>query len=202
MSKHMIHFNGDLLCAVDVETTGLKAGYHDVIQVCILPLDSNIQPYKKILPFYVDLRPKFPENADPIAMRVHRKTMSYLTLHGIEPYRAADLFDEWFAKLGLALRKRIIPLGASCGFDEGFLRDWLGDETYDQYFSFKRRDIQTVANFLNDRAGFKGEPAPFPKVNVTYLASQLEISHSRAHDAQQDCLVEAEIYRRMVRLLT
>ena len=59
MAQSLVHLNGDLLCAVDCETTGLNCKEHDIIQVCVLPLDSQIQPLKEIngkqlLPFCPD----------------------------------------------------------------------------------------------------------------------------------------------------
>ena len=50
MARGMIHLNGNILCAVDVETTGLEVGFHEIWQIAVLPLDSNIKPNKDILP--------------------------------------------------------------------------------------------------------------------------------------------------------
>lgn len=204
MSYHgMVHLNGNLLAVMDTETTGLVAGFHDVIQVCVMLLDSNIEPLtsyrgQDVLPFYMDLQPKRPENADARALQVNKLDLAQTIQHGIEPFQAADLFEEWFEKLGLPFGKKLCPLGANVPFDRSFMIDWLGNETYNQFFDYHIRDIQAVANFLNDRSAFQGRQAPFPKVNVAYLASQLKIDHSKSHDAMQDCLVEARIYKRML----
>lgn len=204
MARAMVHLNGNLMAAVDTETTGLIAGFHDIIQVCVLPLDSDFEPLKELngeplLPFYMHLRPKRPENADKEAMRVNKIDMAFLLQHGIEPYRAADLFDAWVQKLKLPFRKKLCPLGANYPFDKGFLIDWLGNEAVNQFFDYHYRDLQPVAQFLNDRSAFHARDCPFPKVNVTYLASQLGIDHSNAHDALQDCLIEARIYKEMLK---
>ena len=199
--KSMVHLNGNILAVVDVETTGLIAGFHDIIQVCIMPLNSNMEPLREnnVTPFYMDLKPKRPENADDHALRVNKLKLTELLKHGMEPYQAADLFDEWFQKLELPHKKKLCPLGANVPFDRSFLIDWLGDETYNQFFDYHIRDIQAVANFLNDRSAWQGQQAPFPKVNVNYLASQLKIDHPHAHDAMQDCIIEARIYKEMLK---
>lgn len=198
-AKGLVHLNGHLLCAVDTETTGLVAGHHDIIQVAIVPLNSELLPNSDIQPFYIDIIPVRPENAEKSAMLVNKMNLADVMRHGMEKFKAADLLEEWFEKLELPFRKKIAPLGANYSFDKSFLLEWLGPQTYDHIFDYHVRDIQSVASFLNDRAAFHAEAAPFPKVNVAYLASQLEIPHEKAHDALQDCLVEAEIYRRMVK---
>lgn len=75
MSKSMVHLNSSILCCIDTETTGLIAGVHDLVQVCFLALDSNIQPLKEIngspiLPFFINLKPIRPENADPALLKL------------------------------------------------------------------------------------------------------------------------------------
>lgn len=198
----MQHLNGNILCVIDTETTGLIAGFHDIIQVAVVPLGPDLRPLKEIngvtlVPFYMDLKPKRPENAVPEALRKNGRNLADLLANGMEPFKAADLFEEWVLRLNLPFRKKIVPLGQNYGFDKNFLIDWLGHETYSQFFDYHCRDTSTIANFLNDRAAFQMEAAPFPKINLAYLASQLGIAHDRAHDALGDCLVTAEVYRRM-----
>ena len=194
----MNHLNGHLLCVVDVETTGLKAGYHDIVQICVLPLGFDLKPLKKITPFYTTLQPKFPERADAIALRVNKLDMASLIADGIEPYRASDLFEEWFKKLKLPERKKIAPLGHNYPFDRSFIQDWLGHEAYEQFFDYHIRDTATTSLFLNDHADFHNEKCPYPKQNLKYLASTLGVEHTGAHDSMNDCLVTAECYRRMI----
>ena len=194
----MKHLNGHLLCAIDCETTGLKAGYHDIVQVCILPLNSQLKPDKKILPFYMDIAPKFPERAHPDAIRVNKLDMTQLINNGMEPYKAADLFEEWVEKLQLPFRKKIAPLGHNYTFDRSFLREWLGVETYEDFIDYHIRDTGVAALFCNDYCDFHNEKYPYPKFSLTYLASQLKIEHGGAHDALADCITTAEVYRRMM----
>jgi DNA polymerase III epsilon subunit-like protein len=40
---------------------------------------------------------------------------------------------------------------------------------------------------------------PFPKVNLQYLCSQLKVERDRSHEAMQDCVATAEVYRKMLR---
>ena len=39
----LVHLNGNLMAAVDLETTGTQPGYHEIIQIAVVPLDSEFQ---------------------------------------------------------------------------------------------------------------------------------------------------------------
>src|SRR4030042_166775 len=134
------HLNGNLLCAVDCETTGLIPGKHDIWQICVLPLDADIKPLKTIMPFYVELRVKRPENIDHKAIKIAKVNWLEKQTRALEPFMAADLFDEWFEKLGLPLGKKIVPLGQNWPFDREFILEWLGHETFHQLFFPHYRD--------------------------------------------------------------
>lgn len=197
MAKSMIHLNGHILCSVDVETTGFTAGYHDVVQVAILPLDSEIKPRTDVNAFYIMLKPKRPENADPKAMAVSKLSLAQLILEGIDPDDGAELFVEWFNNLGLAVNKKIAPLASNWIFDSGFIKDWLGEIDFNARFHFHYRDTQPLALYMNDRYAFHAEKPPFNRVGVGNLAEHFGIVNLQAHDALQDCVTSAEIYRRM-----
>ncbi len=192
------HLNNNLLCAVDCETTGDVPGFHDIIQVCVLPLDGMLKPAKGIVPFYCAIQPKRPENIDADAMKRNRQLILDSMTNGLEAYRAADLFDEWIKQLKFGYEKRVAPLAQNWPFDRGFIIDWLGKESFSQYFDSRYRDTMVAASFLNDLADFKSEPIPYAKYNLAWLAKTLDVPHERAHDALQDCIVTAEVYRRMM----
>lgn len=194
----MQHLNGNLLCAIDIETTGITPGKHDLIQIAILPLDSQIKPLKSASPFYMELMPKRPENIEKDATKVHRINLAELMQRAICPWKASEYFEEWFQKLGLPFQKRLAPLAQNWPFDRSFIIDWLGETSFSDFFDGRFRDTMTAALYLNDRADFRSEKIPYPKVNLTYLCSQLGVNNDRAHDALQDCLATAECYRRML----
>lgn len=198
----MVHLNGNLLCAVDVETTGVRPGYNDLIQVAVVPLNADLTPLKTVMPFYMNIKPDYPENIDYKALQVTKLTLAEIMLYGIDKWRAAELFREWFEKLNLPVtannHKRIAPLWSNGGFDKSFLVEWLGVDDYNDMFYFQERDTQAVALYMNDRFYHHAEPYPFPKVGVGYLSSTFDITNEKAHDALSDCLTTAQIYRRMM----
>lgn len=201
----MVHFNGNILCAIDTETTGLDFSKQDMIQIAIVPLNANCQPLKelngnKIYPFYHNLKPRFPENVDRQAMSVNGLDLDELSRKGLGYFEAAEMFEEWFARLGIAEGKKILPLGHNYAFDKNWIADWLGPEHYNHYFHYHHRDSMVAALYANDRAVFRHEMAPFPKVNLQYIAQILGVQTARGHDALSDCLTTAEVYRRLLQL--
>jgi DNA polymerase III epsilon subunit-like protein len=44
----MCPLNGNLLASIDLETTGLQAGYHEPIQIAVAPLNSDIRPLEGV----------------------------------------------------------------------------------------------------------------------------------------------------------
>ena len=59
-------------------------------------------------------------------MRMAKVDLHKLFDTGLDPYKAADLFDEWFQKLGLPFGKKILPLAHNWPFEQAFLSRWLG----------------------------------------------------------------------------
>lgn len=196
----MIHLNGNLLCAIDCETTGLQAGYHDLIQVCLLPLDFNIKPHKKHTPFELKIKPRRRENIDLNALEVNKATLYDICITGLDPDVAADLFDDWFDKLRLPEGKRISPLGHNWAFDRNFVADWMGQANFDYRIDGRYRDTMSTALYINDCADHNAQGVPFPKISLKYCASVcgIEWDAGRAHDAVYDCLKTAEVYRKML----
>lgn len=201
------HFNGNLVCSIDIETTGVKPGYHDIIQLAVLPLDSQFRILKvmadgtKVYPFEILIKPERPENIDQDAMSVNRLQMSEIMAHGLESFTAIDLLNDWFKKLHLPYNKRIMPLAQNWVFEYGFLKAWLGPDMFAEIFDARYRDTMVSSLYLNDRADFHHERYPFPKNKLSYLASQLKVEQIKAHEALSDCVTTAEVYRRMMRLV-
>jgi len=83
----LVHLNGNLLASIDLETTGLQAGYHEPIQIAIVPLNSDIRPLEGVRPFYTTIRPDFPERQEK-AGYVHGLKIEDLILHAQRPAKS------------------------------------------------------------------------------------------------------------------
>lgn len=191
----MMHLNGNLLCVVDVETTGLDFRKHEIIQICVLPVDEHLKPHPQIKPFIADIKPE--KVVDDEALTVTKSDLASVLLRGLDSFAVADYFSEWFDALNLAQGKRISPLAHNWPFDRDFIRVWLGFETYEHIFDARYRDTQAIALYHNDRAFWRSELTPYPKVNLSYLAQVLKVPRLR-HHAVEDCLTTLECYRQLV----
>lgn len=200
MARSAVHLNGNLLVAIDTETTGLIAGFHDILQLALVPVSPDLTPSREYMPFNMIIQPKRPENADDTAGKVSKTRLVDAITNGIEAWTAVDRFRDWFESLRLPPGKKIVPLGANFQFDHSFLLDFFGGPlSYDEFFRSDYRDVQKAALFINDVADFMSEKIPFPKVKLTYLCSCLKIPHPNAHDAVADCCATIEVYRRLMR---
>lgn len=203
MAKSMGHWNGHQLAVIDIETTGLDSAWHEMVQIAIVPLDSDIRVRNDVSIFYINLKPEFPERADPKAMQVNGLDVADLVLNGHDSERAKDMLVEWTDSLGLPYtkygnRKKLIPLGQNYSFDKGFIEQWLGYDLYSTLFHYHYRDTQIAAAYVNDQAAMQAEKVPFNKINLAWLANKLNIANTNHHDALNDCRVTAEIYRQLL----
>lgn len=197
----LLALNGNMLVAVDVETTGLTPGFHEVVQVAIVPLDSDILPCKEHRAFYINIRPEHPERADRKATDVHGLDMDWLLTNGIEQYRAADMLEDWVTGLDLPFSKRMAPLAHNFPFEKAFLSNWLGQATYDGLFFIHPRDTQVVGALCNDLASYWGKDIPFGTLSLSSMCKKLGIVNEKEHDALADSLAGASLYRELIKLL-
>ena len=209
----MKHLNGNMLAVVDVETTGLQPRYHDIIDICVLPLNKHLEPLKEIMPFNMTLAPKRPENFDPSAFKIRKyddrqlqgegvvkaQTVVYNAVNnGYDAYDAADRFVEWFESIGLAGFKRLMPIAHNWIFDYQFMEDWLTRETMEYCFDPRYRDVMSLSLFENDVAEWRGNPFPYAKNNLPYLCTTLNVDRGSAHNALDDCIATARVMKRMI----
>lgn len=196
----LMNLNGHVLCSIDFETTGLTAGYHDAIEVAIVPVGADLRPSKKVAPFTCLLRPKdrYPDSWTEGAYNVHKISREELMIHGQEPFKAADRFVDWVQKLGLGPYKKIAPLAYNWPLDRGFLHDWLCPQTFEMWIWHRYRDSMPLVLALNDRAEQDGRDCPFPQTGLQDVRARLNIPECAAHRALGDALVHIEVYRELM----
>jgi DNA polymerase III epsilon subunit-like protein len=155
-----MNLNGNMLASIDVETTGLLAGVHEIVQIGLVPLDGDLNPCENHRPFYHHICPQYPENAQKA--------------------------------------KRIVPLAHNWAFERAFLLNWLGPETFDQFFFIHPRDTQIFGACINDAAVYHGKKIPFNELSLTYMCRKFGIHNERSHDALADSLAGAKLYQELI----
>jgi DNA polymerase III epsilon subunit-like protein len=196
------------MCAVDLETTGTDSRKHEFIQIAVVPVDSNFRALKDVPAFYTNVKPERLDLEDRVSRNTHALDIEDLVLYAPSKDEVADQFISWFEKLQLPIGKSIVPLAHNWVFEAGFLRSWLGQKLFEKMFWGHPRDSMQLALSINDRAVMRGESAPFSKVSLGSLARKFGIGEEnyadipgytgKAHDAFQDCLVCAEVYRNLL----
>ncbi len=199
----MTHYNSNILCSIDVETTGLDPKINDIWQIAVLPLNSDFEPLKevtgpngtrKIIPFYANLKISNVDSVDKRAIG-NREEFVRMQQTAFDPYDCADLLVDWFERLSLGPNKRLLPLAQNWPFDKSFIVEWLGEKTFDLLFSPRYRDSMVIAAFQSDRQGYLNQKVTLAQYNLTYLAYHAQYKNPKPHDALQDCIATAKIYK-------
>jgi DNA polymerase III epsilon subunit-like protein len=183
-----VHLNGNILAAVDIETTGLDPFWHEIIQIGIQPVS----------PFYFEMKPEHPERADKKATAVHQLDIEDLCIHAPDKWQVADWLEEWWSNLGLPHRKTLIPVVHNWKHEAGFLTAWLGVEAFNQFFYWAARDTMLTAIYLNDVAYNRGRPIPFTLVGLESLCNKFGIINENPHDALADARAEARVCKELL----
>jgi hypothetical protein len=194
MGWAMQHLNSHILCAVDVQCTGPNPLVNEIIDICILPLDSNIKPNKAIIPFYTCLKPE--GSIDDVDKKfVNREKFTTACLRGIEKMRAADMLLEWFdTKLRIPKGKQIQPIAYNWPRVLSFMYGWMGFHQTNIIFHEWYRDVIPYSLHANDSADFSHEQLPYPKSKQSFLESRLKIDNSVRGEVLSDCIAIAEMW--------
>jgi len=190
---------GNVMACVDVETTGTIFGYHEILQVAVLPLDNKLNPSEKHKFFYRNMAPLHPERASKEAKAKHGLDAKKMAKECRSPDQVAQDLDDWFMKLNLPFGKRLVPIAHNYAFERGFLSMWLGQELFDTIFHFHPRDTMTFPAAVNDVYAWQGHTPPFSTLSLTGMCNRFSIPLENAHDALADCVATARLYRELLR---
>jgi DNA polymerase III epsilon subunit-like protein len=196
----MLSLWGEQLCAIDVETTGVDPDYHEIIQIAIVPLNSDIVPNETIPVFYTNIAPEHIERAEVSALRTNGLDLPSLASTAPHSETVIQMLEDWFSSLPVEPGKRIIPLAHNYRFEHDFLSRWLGISLYDQFFHGHTRDSMHLASSINDRYALRGKTPPFRGLALGKLCKHFGIVNHNAHDALADSLTCAKVYRELMRL--
>ena len=194
----MIYTNSHQLCVIDVETTGIDPSKHEIVEICFLPLGMDLEIQTEPVPFTCLIKPDRPDDIDWDAFNANAVDFQKLMNEGLDKWTAVDLFMSWVEGLRLPPNKRILPIAHNWPFDSGFVKEWLCPITYFELIDGRARDTLSICQYINDSFAMRHEQVPFPKTNLSYVASQLKIPHDNAHCALDDCVVTAKVLQKLI----
>lgn len=195
----MKHLNSNILCVVAIETTGSDAQKHELLEISVIPLTSTLDISKKVLPFNILFRPEQIERAE---YNLDNDLVLKCMQQGLDKYEAAELFENWFAKLELPERKRIMVLTHNWAAKRDFIKEWLQPISFNLTFHSEYRDIQAIGLYLNDCMDIKNERYPFPKVKLSYMAAMEKVDYeNRLPTVIDQCQCMINTYKSLVKFI-
>ena len=201
-SRAMIHLNNNLMCAIDIKTTGPNPFYDEIYEICIMPIGADGYMLREIAPFNTQICPLHVERIkfDERMTSRMRKRLNEAINSGIDYGRAIDHLDEWIDRLDLPFRKRIFPIAYNWPLINAFLYKWLDFIHMNSIFSYQYRDILVEANFINDYCDFHNRRCSFSKTDYSYILGTCKIDHERGNwDTLENCRNIAEVHRLLLR---
>lgn len=194
------NLNGNPLAVVDIETTGRIGGYHEIIQIGIVPLTLDLE-VANIQPFYHNIKPNFIERAEARSGKIHGLNLDDLLINASTQDRVLNYLLEWFSNLPLGHTRRLTPISHNWGFERSFLTPWLGPDLMNSIFHPHPRDTMIYGIMLNDRASMMGKELPFPRVGLSSMCRKFGIPLENAHDALADCVATGKLYASLMRAI-
>lgn len=181
-------FGGNLLAAVDVETTGLDPDRDSIVQFAVQLVSRKFELLGSFSVSIVPLR-------DGDGLRVCK----YDSRGAVSLARAESLFYNWLETLGLPIGRGLVPIAHNWPFDFSFLCRWLGRFSVSEIFRGPVKDTYVLAGAINDYAILTGRPPIFEKLSLVAVASHFGLRFP-PHDALEDSRAAVVIYPKLLAL--
>lgn len=178
----------------DVETTGLDAYKHDVIELSMHRLTDNIQ-------HTWCLKPTNYQTIDSGALRVngHKlEDLKHQTKFGAEKYKDPNKIiidiENWIAEDGVPTEKRLL-VGQNIAFDKIMLEQlWTKCNSKDTFpFGRKTLDTMQIEFFLDWCKGTLAEG-----YSLANLVKKYGVKNEKAHTAEADVKATKEVFEKQV----
>jgi ribonuclease T len=165
--------------SVDVETSGPIPGEYSLLSIgaCVIEEEAKT--------FHVQLKP-VNGNADPEAMQVTGLSLETLERDGTPPAAAMKSFSEWIAA-SLSKDAKPVFVGLNAQFDWSFINYYFIRFTGANPFGFSALDIKALY------MGATG--CTWGQTGSSQIAKRLQPKKKGTHDALEDALYQAELFR-------
>lgn len=159
--RSMLHWNGCYMVAMWAMTTGPDPRFHDIYQFAAIALDSNINIRRDVMPLEFLIQPQYPDRSTLSGQRA--TIFKEACKSGFTPFSALDLFETWINRLdrrhvkGGHREAKMIPLTHDWIVQQGFIKKWVGDLQFEDWFHEEYRDTRSSILFLNDQRAMHAE---------------------------------------------
>ena len=188
-------FGGDFkkdLLLVDLETTGLDAQKHEIIQIAAILLDRKTLKEKEAFSSYI--KPAKWKKRDLESMKINGITWENL--------KSAPSLKEVLAQFSKLFKPSDVVLSYYGGpLDMDFLRAAYAEVGMKWRFDYHFFNLWGMFYaFLASRGQLKN-PSRHAGFSLEDLMSKFKIRSKNRHDALEDCRIEAEILRKIIKSL-
>lgn len=169
----------EIFISVDVETSGPIPGEYSLLSIgaCLVDIPD--------MTFESTLKP-LNRNADPEALAISGLSLEELEQSGAEPHKAMIEFDMW-VKTACGMGGNPIFVGLNAPFDWSFINYYFHRFYGKNPFGFTALDIK--AYYM----GVTGSSWGNSRSSV--MSSRLHPTHRGNHNALQDAIHQAELFR-------
>lgn len=181
-----------ITASIDLETTGLEAGLHEIIEISVVVYVIHFYESELLLKiedsFTSKIRPMKPEFADPKALEVNGLDLNELK-NEPTPQEVRNAFYSWHEEV---LHSDVIQsLGHGFAFDDRFLRIFFGP-MYNNIFKRAFIDTKVIAEYLR----VKGE-IDLESLSLKSLCDYFNIKHGN-HRAEGDAKCTIKVYEKLL----
>jgi len=183
--------------AFDTETTGLVAGFNEIISLAGILYDNQFQEIDRVL---LHAYPDKPENFHAKAKEINGYTTEEWEARGATTQQQmAEELNEWLIR---RYCYRVIPLGHNVKFDLAHLQALYEThdmfDAWDKLFSYHCIDTVGISMFFD--MSKHGEVAR--KYNLVSLCERFDIDLTNAHDALADISATVELFKKLAELVS
>lgn len=177
---------GDRLLWVDLETTGLDASRHDVIQIAmIVELQGNV-----VAKYEARMQPRNFETVDDSALKVNGISMEQLREFQSPNTVLEELRRFLYPYTSLNTRDKLIIAGYNVGFDLSFLKPLLSPLYPKWNYAFAYKTLDVYAIVLADAII---NSLDLPNHKLETMANHYGVTIN-AHDAMSDIEATRNIF--------
>lgn len=179
--------------AFDTETTGLEWNDAELLQVCFVALDADLNI---LYNFNIMCKPDNNRNfrVSPEALAINKIDLLNHKKNASEYSQVKNLLETRL----FPLWKGVVPIGHNINFDISFIQEFIvSNVVWEKFVSRDALDTKRIASFLKET----GILPPDIKTNLSELGKYFGIKCNHYHDAWNDTIVTIEVLKKLKSLV-